>query len=240
MKIMKVTQIPKREFIPEAEITVSHEGKDITFLAPYFRGSNYSIIRTEIEQAGLRKPTFAETVSLAYDAFVTDRENAYSKQVRELMKSSWLRASNGILYVPNKGAYIQDYPEFKNGQVNMNERDLVKYLESNDRSVRFVPFGYKLEYQTSKELENNPFIRGLAGKEEAEKLAKISDKFKNKPYVWSFDNVNEPQIRFACLDSNWLVVDGLSVDGCDRFGNDGGFAFGVSGSSVSEADARKN
>ncbi len=232
---MKVRQIPKQApmFVPEAEITVPHGKGEITFLAPYFGSGNYTSVRLGIESAGLRMPTYAETVSLAYDALVADRSGKYSETVRNLMKSSWLRASNGILYVPDKGAYIQDSPELKNGQlkngqVKMDESYLVRRLEAKDSSVRYVPFGFKTEVQTSRELEKNPFVIALAGEEGAAKLGEMADKFRNKPYVWSFGKVDSPTIRFAGLGSDRDFGYGrLDVDGGSWNGGNG-YAFGVS------------
>jgi hypothetical protein len=42
--------------------------------------------------------------------------------------------------------------------------DLIRRLESKDKSVRFIEYGYKIGEQSSKELENNTFIIALAGK----------------------------------------------------------------------------
>ena len=79
----------------------------------------------------------AQTVSLVHSAFNSD--DKYSKVIKGRMKNKWLWGFTGTLYVPNKGTYVQDNPEIRNGNIFMEESELIKKLEENDISVRFVP-----------------------------------------------------------------------------------------------------
>ena len=57
---------------------------------------------------------------------------------------------------------------------------------------------------SSSELAKNPCVIGLAGEEGAEKLARIADKDSDKPYLWSFESVDENKTRVSSLDSGCL------------------------------------
>ena len=79
---------------------------------------------------------------------------------------------------------------------------------------------------SSLELSKNPYVVALAGKEGAEKLSDLADKYKRKPYLYGFSSVDEQITKVSSLDSE-LDVDRLNVSGSclDDFG--GGFAFGL-------------
>ena len=205
----------------------THSSKGIvSFVAPAFGHSAYAKVGQEITEAGLVQPTMKQTASLIYDAWQNPAEK-YSKDIIGKLRTNWLWGFNGLLYVPKEGVYIQDRPEVQNGRVVMNQEDLVKKMESNDESVRFVPFGFKRESQSSLELAKNPFVQALAGEEGADKLAQVSENYKIKPFVWALENINSPQIRVASLDSvRYFVGDRLDVYGND-WGGSNGYAFGV-------------
>ena len=177
------------------ELIVNHNGEDLTFIHPSYGPNDYANVGNSIEQAGLRRPTMAETASLVYTTFNSD--DKYSKEIKDLMEKIWLWAFTGSLYIP-RGVYIQDDPEIRNRMPFMEESDLVKRLEANDKNVRFVPFGFKTESMTSRELEKNPYVIALAGEEGASKLAEVADKHRNeRPYIWSFETVDRPLTRVA-------------------------------------------
>lgn len=207
------------------ELYAEHEGKDITFIYPAKGPGTFAQVGEQIDSDGLIRPTMAQTASLAYAAWQNPKDK-YSSEVIDVIKNKWLWAFNGILYVPNKGAYIQDDPKTENGRVSMNLSELEKMLKEGDPRVRFVPFGYKTEKQTALELGKNRFVQALAEKEGAEKLAEVANRYKKQPYVWSFNNVNEETQRVAALGSLWVLGGWLGVDG-DGVGGYGGRAFGV-------------
>ena len=221
---MKIKNQSLRVKEGRTELTVEHNKEDLTFIHPYFGPNTYANVQELIEKAELNKPTMAETASLVYSAFNSD--DKYSLEIQKLLKEKWLWAFTGILYVPSKGAYIQDIPEIKKGRPYMNESDLVKKLEASDPNVRFVPFGFKTEKMSPQELAKNQFVIALAGEEGAEKLAKVADNFKDQPYLGSFKSVDETITRVSALYSDWDSGRRLDVDG--DFHGDGwyGYAFG--------------
>ena len=210
-------------------IEVPHNGGPRTFVYESHGPDDYFNVSNSIEKEGLSMPTTAETVSFIHPAFTSAKEEKEFSEIKSIMKNQWLWCSTGILRVPKEGAYIEDNPKVNGKELIMDKSELVKRLEANDSSVRFVPFGFKTGLMTSRELEKNAYIRALAGDEGAEKLADIADKFKSNPYLFSFDSVNRPVKRVSSLDSGWyLDGDGLDVSGDhDGIGRDG-CAFGAS------------
>ena len=210
----------------KTELTASHNGRDLTFMHPNYGPNTYANVRADIEKDNLRTATMAETASLVQGAF--NSSDKYSEEIKGLMKDRYLWAFTGTLYVPNKGAYIQDAPETRNGMPFMDESDLIKRLESGDSSVRHVPFGYKTESMSPLELGKNPYVIALAGEEGAEKLAQVADKHKRQPsYLRSFESVSEPLTRVSTLSSGWGLGGGLYVGGVSLGDGRSGCAFGV-------------
>ena len=206
------------------ELTVDHEGKDLTFLYPSNGPDSYFNVRDTIQKDKLVLPTLAETASLLYAAYHS--EDKYSNEIKQLIKDKWLWAFDKNLYVPNKGVYI--YPEAISAGKDLEESELVKMLEANDKSIRFVPFdNFKIQNMSSLELAKNDYVRALAGDEGAEKLPEVAEKFNKKSYLWALNSVNEPTTRVSALDSDWDFGHRLGVDG-NNFGVSGyGHAFGV-------------
>ena len=208
-----------------AELTTEHKGEDLTFMHPSYGPGNYANVKELIEKDNLEPPTMAQTASLVYSAFNSDDE--YSKEIKEIMKSRWLWAFTGTLYIPNKGAYIQDNPQVKNGMPYIDQSELERKLEAHDPGVRFVPFGFKIGEMSPIKLSKNAYVIALAGEEGAEKLAEVADEYQNKPYLYIFTSVNEPFIRISALGSAWGLDHRLSVNGDYHGSGRDGFAFGV-------------
>ncbi|MDP1695576.1 MAG: hypothetical protein Q8L29_01530 [archaeon] len=207
------------------ELYVPHNGKTLTFIHPCAGPNTYVKVGEQIESQNLRKPTFAEITSLVHSAH-QNLDNKYSEEIVHILKKGYFWGFNGILYVQNEGAYIQDLPEIKNGRVSMDKSQLVKRLEANDSSVRFVPFGFRTEEQSLIDIAKNKFVIALAGEGGADKLAEIAEKFSKKLYVWSFNEVQGEITNVPALGDyigDWLGLGGLDCDGCV-----GGYAFGVS------------
>lgn len=206
----------------------SKKGK-ISFVAPAFGYGTYVNVGNQIDKAGLEKPTMEQTAHLVHGALQNPKEK-YSADIIKKLRDSRIFGFNGLLYYPNEGIYIQDRPEIKNGRVIMDKNDLVQKLETNDPSVRFVPFGtFKRGTQSSLEIAKNPFVQALAEEEGADRIAQSADNYKLNPFVGTLESVSEPTIKVAGLDS-YRSIGGvrLHVDG--NYWNDGnyGYAFGVS------------
>ena len=208
------------------ELIIQHNEEDLTFIHLYFGPNNYANVQELIETAKLEKPTMSQTASLVHSAF--NSKDKYSLGIQKLLKEKWLWAFTGILYVyvKRKGVYIQDIPEIRNRMPYMNESDLEIKLEKNDPNVRFVPFGFKTERMSPKELAKNEFVIGLATEEGADNLAEIAGKFDSQPYLFGLKDVAQSETRVSALDSDWCSGHRLDVYGDGRGDYRGGCAFG--------------
>lgn len=197
-----------------AYLDVPHDNESLRFLATHFGLGDYKQIGDEIRSRGLIKPTIAQNASLIKEAL----EDTANDIIWRLGQHCGVWAFNGLLYVPKEGVYIQDRPQINNLGISMEKSDLIKMLEANDPSVRFVPFGFKTGEQTPQELATNQFVVGLAGEDGAEKLAEIALNFRLNPIVselsddFCFRYSTQPETRVASLSSAG------GINGCIRVG----------------------
>lgn len=165
-------------------------------------------------------PTMENMASLVNRSW-TNLDYQDSKEIHKGLRNHWIWTSNGNLYVPNKGVYILDPPPIKGNKIAMSESDLIKRLEYNDLSVRFVPFGFKVGELSHTEISKNPYVIGLAGEEGAENLAELSSRYRLHPTLWSYENVEEPQTRVSAIGTGWadskFLINGSS-DGSNTRG----------------------
>ena len=210
---------------------IPHEEGKLSFQHPAFKGT-YGNVAEQIDKAGLKRPNSPETASLVYDAF-QNKDGKYESEIIKILKENWFWEFTGNLYLPksneeiNNGVILEHNPKIENGKLIMDKNSLIKRLKENDPLVKFVPFGYKIEKQSSLELSKNPYIVARYGEEGAEKIAEVASKYENKPHVWNFNSVDEEKVRMSALNGGWDFDDRLYVGGCDW--NDGSQvnAFGV-------------
>ena len=210
---------------------IPHEGGELTFEYPAFKGT-YADVANKIDKARLKRPSSAETASLVYKTWKAPKEQ-YSSEIISILKNNWLWEFTGNLYLPksneeiNNGVILESNPAIENGKLVMDKNDLIKRLRESDPLVKFVPFGFKTEEQNLFEFQKNPYIVARYGKEGAEKIAEVASKYKNVPYLWNFNSVDEEKTRMSVLYDNWDFGGRLDVGG--NFWVDGsrGHAFGV-------------
>lgn len=205
---------------------IPHEKGKLSFQYPAFRGT-YGKVEKAINEAGLKKPNSAETASLVYDAF-QNKKGKYEKEIISILKNNLFWEFTGNLYLPKSNQEINNGVILYDASKDFNEskESLIKKLQDNDESVKFVPFGYKTGEQDVFELMKNPYIIARYGEEGAEKIAKVASQYKKKPNLWSFDSVDQEKRRKSALYFNWdfgslVVVGGIWND------DDYGLAFGV-------------
>ncbi|MEK6844694.1 MAG: hypothetical protein AABX44_00385 [Nanoarchaeota archaeon] len=213
---------------------ISHEGRELTFQYPAFKGT-YANVAEQIDKAKLKRPNSSETASLVYDAWKTPNEK-YSQEIIKILRDNWFWEYTGNLYLPKSNEEINNGVildldsqnlKFENGKLIMDKPSLIERLKNNDSLVKFVPFGYKIEFQNLFEFQKNLYIVERYGKEGAEKIAEIASKYKCNPCLWSFNSVNREEARMSALDDYWLFGDGLNVNGGSWNDVDNGRAFRV-------------
>ncbi len=223
----------------QTEIKVPYNDNYVSFVYPLIGSNTYLEVRKQILENKLKVPTTEQTASLLYSAYCIPEvyDEPEFESIREFIRNKWLWVFNRNLWT-DKGVYVVQDLEVKGRTKKLEVSDLEKFLKnseelngvrfSEDGKVRFAPKEtYKLEYNAKDELAENGFVIASYGKTGAEQLAKISEKFSNKPYVYGL-NIQEgqnPELRVSALGvngSNWLYLCG------DNFGVDGvGRSFGV-------------
>lgn len=213
---------------------IPHEGRNLSFQYPAFKG-NYANVAEQIDKENLKRPSSAETASLIYEAWKVPKGEKES-EIISILKNNWFWEFTGNLYLPKSNEEINNGVildldsqnlKFENAKLIMNKNELIKRLNSNDKSVKFVPFGFKTEDQNLFEFQKNPYIKARYGEEGAEKIAEVASKYSKNPYIWSFNSVNEEKTRMSALDYGWSFDDRLDVGGDVWDGGGDGLVFGV-------------
>jgi len=161
---------------------------------------------------GFRMPTMSELTQLVY-ASLENQDYETAKNVFKTLRNHLLTGNTGIHYTFD-GMYVQENPDLRNREVFMDEKTLKNKLSSyeekgvvfsDDRKIRFTPYGFKRGSQTPLELSKNSGIIALVnGEENAEKLARASSKYYKFPHFRNTKNPNLPQTSVASLYSSSL------------------------------------
>ena len=148
-----------------------------------------------------RMPIMPELVNLVY-ASLENPEYESARNVVRTLRNHWLTGNTGILYT-KKGMFVQDNPKIKYRSISMDKKTLDKILGlyeekgvvfSDNRKVRFVPYGFKTGEQTPLELSRNLGVIALVdGEENAEKIAKASEHYRLNPYFWVLSSIESSQ-----------------------------------------------
>ena len=208
--------------IGRTELTVPHEGGELTVAHPQYLGTRAQV-ETQMNEAGLRMPTSAETASLVYDAFKNPK-GEYEAGIIKTLKDAWLWEREGNLYLSkNPGAEFHDgviiaNPEIIEGRMIMDKSSLIKRLQDGNENVRFVPNGARFEQK---------YLEARYGEEGADQINEISNSYKKGLRVWALDSVEEDTQRMSALDGDWGFGGRLGVGGDDWDVGGNGRAFGV-------------
>nr|MBA4404681.1 hypothetical protein [Nanoarchaeum sp.] len=189
----------------------------LIFEHPPYTGTHTECMH-QIKRAGEQTPTYSQVADIVYESVIQDPNNPYSKKIRQIMKNFWLRADTSLLYLPDGRVYVQDRPILgSDGLPIMKESELEAKLQAKDPSVRFVEPGFKRGQQTVFDLAKDPYVIALAGEKGAMQLAEIASTYKNKPFVFSLENVREPTTKVSALDvNNWNFSGRLVVVGSNH------------------------
>ncbi|MBI2631950.1 hypothetical protein HYW75_03025 [Candidatus Pacearchaeota archaeon] len=186
-------------------ISVPHLGGHITFAYPEKYSTNYDDLQRRILNDTLDSlvpPTASETVSLLCETSNEYRDSLdrnmslrpdYGRIMNILLKSLGFLTFTGNLFISkddkelSNGVFIQDLPKIDDKGIYMDRNTLEKAFDSEsfnedgvlwsrNRDSRFVPFGYEFGISDPSKLVSNSYIIALLrGKEQAEKLRRISE-----------------------------------------------------------------
>lgn len=98
-------------------------------------------------------------------------------------------------YLPNTLPACFEY------EIVMEKNSLIKRLQDNDESVKFIPFGYKIMEQSIRQLSKNKYILARYSEEGAEKIAEVASKYKSKPFLDCYEDIDEEKISLSALSN---------------------------------------
>jgi hypothetical protein len=187
---------------------------------------SFSDLRNADYGKGFHMSTMPELIPLIYFTF-KNQEQEEAKNLIKIFKNEWFPANTGVYYYP-QGIFVQDSPQMENKKIipfdyKALEGKLGKHEErgvvfSDDKTLRFTPYGFKVGTQNSVELANNRGIIALTnGEENAEKLAIASQYYQVDPVLLlsSTDNLQDNiKTRIVCLGTDTLE-DWISIGAID-------------------------
>lgn len=219
MSVEEKTKPSFREVVSATTMDLDDVG--LSFNAERVGPLDFYGLRDSYYGPGFRMSTMPEIVQLVYSS-LENQVYKTAKTVKKILNKNWLTGDTGILCT-KEGMYVQDHPLVQGREVVMMEKVLEKMLGSHeekgvifsdDKSIRFTPHGFKTGLQTSLELSRNSGVIALVnGEENAEKIAKVSEKFKANPYFWALDSADSEPVAVASLNSSYFCFrDRISIN----------------------------
>ena len=223
----------------QINLIVPYNSGELVYVHPRVGPNIYRAVGSEILKQGLLVPTGDYTAPLVHSAYCDDevKNEPEFKSVRETMKNGWLWVFNRNLWT-DKGVYVFQDLEAKGLSEPLNLNELEKSLKggrefngirfSEDGIVRFAPKElYVLGEHTPGYLLRDGFIIASFGKDGAEKIGKVSSKFRYHPVIYGVDvqEGQNPEQRVSALDVD-LIGNRLGFYG-DFDDNRNDYAFGV-------------
>ena len=160
---------------------------------------NYADVKAKLIKYGKKLPRGKHVAALIEAGLnvsnYSDNVQKYLEPVKDKLREGLWIYSN--LLQSSKGVYVYD------DLYELEESELVKKLEEGDKSVRFVPNGYKSGAQNAEEFEKNPLAQAIFGEEGAKRIAKVS-----KQYSSGYDK----NLRLDLGDKNSQIGLRLSSD----------------------------
>jgi len=241
----KVEKIEK-VYTPDAKLWVPHDASEIAFASPAFSPNTYKEVGKEILSRNLNLPKAEYTASLLHAVYCGPEDftnNPQISDVKSIMKNNWLWVANKNLWTKNGVYVVQDLDATGTNQ-DLDINELEEMLEngseinrirfSKDKKVRFAPVDtYKLGEHTHESFANDGFIIASCGQQGAKKLAEVSAKFEDKPYLYGV-KTKTPEQRVSAVGED---DERLGFDGNDFGDSNRSHAFGVL--DFCEADAKK-
>ncbi|MEK6945433.1 MAG: hypothetical protein AABW63_01435 [Nanoarchaeota archaeon] len=205
-------------------------GKARSWTQDFSGASTDPSVKSQILKQHQLIATGDQTASVIYAAYCSNLKNEPEfREIRNIMEEGasdtvgfWV--FNKTLWT-KKGVYVvQQDPEAIGIKQDLDQNELEVMLEnskeirgvrfSKDEKVRFAPKEtYNLEFNTPDFLAKNGFVIASYGEEGAQKLAEVSTKFKNQPYIVALEDrrliytlEQEVSTIHARFSSNSLII----------------------------------
>ncbi len=186
--------------------------------------ARFFYLRERLSSENLTIPTAAQIFSILYGDKKISNEYQYNNPTPLWLNNSFVYSSKGI--------YVEDNPEESEGQILADEKSLEarlgskeqeKVIYSEDNTIRFTPFGFKIGSLTAEELAKNTCAIALMGKANTEKLSEALGRESINPFLFTLDysNIQASQGRThkRIVLLNYSPRNAFFIDGADRTGN---------------------
>lgn len=166
----------------DTEIDVSHKGEIITFVRPLLQVyDDYNAVMREIDSQNLLRSTTSQTLSLI--DLANKNEDDYFKRVFREFNLDNLWTSTEALSLP-EGFIVYDNI---NGKIPVDYKSLMERFNAKDKSVRFVPRGFKTGSMPISDFLKHPYIIAQFGEDMLETLERVvkiyNEKTASSPYL---------------------------------------------------------
>ncbi len=181
---------------------------------------DYRTVMNQLTQMGLMRPTSAQIINLLDNAF-GNLDNLYNKSIEIIFRNQYLWTCTECFTIPNEGVLIYDniYGE------DLEKEGLLKRFNLNDKTIRFVKFGFKIKYQSPSEFLSNSFVIQYFTESGMPALESVVKSLKQDAYVSALIETKEPEKRFSAL-----LLDkerkGFALHGAGKGIGREGYAFG--------------
>jgi len=229
----------ERVWQPEAWINIPVDGKVASFAFPEFGPAVYRKVGEQILETGtLVLPTAEETAYFLDAVYNPDGKLNNSQEfqrVRELIRTRGIHIFNRNFWT-DKGVYVCHDDKAVGRSQELTIEELETKLKDAEiyQGVRFNPetrvaFApkntYNLGEHTPESLAKDGFVLASYGIKGAEKLLRVSTRFRNNPKTWG--SVQENKEPIQTLSAVYDCYGRLDVYGNSFGGSYGDYAFGV-------------
>lgn len=216
------------------ELESPHLTGRLSHFFPPARG-NIQQLEKQLSVFGLVLPTFSQKTSIDYDAYIEDRDNEYSAELRQMNNNGVGYIRTAVLF-DSEGMYAIDLDcisgldliNLNDLKAGLNGEKVAEVQFSKDRKSAFASYETIIfGKQKPTDLAKNGGVIALARyMSQVEKQVKVAEQFSYSPYFNALKVSQGVERRFVGLDSNW---GGSGLDGnCYCRGVDAcGFASGV-------------
>jgi len=170
---------------------------------------------------GLIRPTSTQIISVLDEAF-QNKDDTLCTYIINILKNHYLWTATEHITKPREGIFVYDNI---NGE-DLNIYQLTQKLDSKNKQVRFVPYGFKTKNQSIKEFFNNQLVIKHFGEEAMPSVEKVANHLKFDPYVSALLESEKPERRYCAILLD-KTTRGLALHGAGQGTGKDGYAFAI-------------
>ena len=157
------------------EIYVPHNEELLTFVYLTKGTSTYAEIMEHLTKEKLLMPTTAQLFSLL-DLALQDPENFYYSGILNEFNSNFLWTSTENLFLTDGGVMVYDNTS---NNMSVSKEDLIERLSSGDKTVRFVPSGFRTGCISLQDFLEHPYLIAQVGEDMLKTVERVAKNYNN-------------------------------------------------------------